>query len=141
MSEAKTDDTVKIHYTGKLDDGTVFDSSEKRDPIEFKIGEGNVIPGFENGIVGMVVGDKKTIKIVADEAYGPRHEGWPRQFDRNQLPKDYDPIVGNFVQIQGPEGEALQMMISEATDENITLDNHPLAGETLNFEVELIAIV
>ena len=130
---------VKIHYTGTLDDGTQFDSSAGRDPLEFEIGANMVIPGFENGVKEMEVGEKKTIKIPPEEAYGEKIDGMIMQFSRSDLPEGITPELGMMLQLQGPQGQAIPAKIVKLTDDEITLDaNHPLAGETLHFELELI---
>ena len=141
MAQAKSGDTVKVHYTGKLDDGTVFDSSRERDPIEFEIGAGQIIPGFENGIIGMKVSDTKSIVIPPEEAYGPRHPGWPKQVEKERMPENYTPRVGDLLQVQSQEGDYIRVMITEVTDNGVILDNHPLAGKALHFDVELMEIV
>jgi FKBP-type peptidyl-prolyl cis-trans isomerase 2 len=140
MAQAKEGDTVKVHYTGKLEDETVFDSSREREPLEFEIGSGKIIPGFESGVVGMEVGETKIIVIPPEEAYGPRHPGWPKQVTKERLPENYTPRVGDMLQVQSPEGENIRVMITNIADEGVTLDNHPLAGKALHFEVELMAI-
>jgi peptidylprolyl isomerase len=140
MAQAKSGDTIKVHYTGKLKDGAVFDSSRDREPLEFTLGGGQLIPGFENGVIGMAVGDTKTITIPPEEAYGPRHEGWPRTVKEDQLPKGFKPEVGSFLQVQQSENEVIRVMISNISDEGVVLDNHPLAGKELLFDVELVAI-
>lgn len=140
MAQAKDGDTIKVHYTGKLEDGTVFDSSRERDPLEFTLGGGQVIPGFENGIIGMAVGEAKTITIPPDEGYGQRHPGWPRSVKKEQLPSGFTPTVGNFLQVQQPDGSNIQVVIAHIGDDEVTLDNHPLAGQSLFFHVELMAI-
>ena len=133
---------VKIHYTGTLDDGTQFDSSVGRDPLEFEMGAGMVIPGFEKGVADMEVGDKKNIHIPAVEAYGERREELIMQFERSQLPDDLDPEVGMGLHMQGPQGQPIPVTVTEVGDESITIDaNHQLAGMNLNFELELVAIV
>lgn len=132
---------VKIHYTGTLDDGSQFDSSAGRDPLEFEIGAGMVIPGFEKGVQGMAVGEKKTIHIPAVEAYGERREEMVMQFERSQLPDGLEPTVGMGLQMQGPEGHPVLVTVTEVDEENITIDaNHQLAGQNLNFELELVEI-
>jgi peptidylprolyl isomerase len=134
--------TVKIHYTGMLDDGTQFDSSAGREPLEFEMGAGMVIPGFEQGVSDMAVGDKKTIHIPAAEAYGERREDLVMQFDRSQLPEDLKPEVGMGLQMQGPQGQPVPVTVTEVGDDNITIDaNHQLAGQNLNFDLELIEVV
>jgi FKBP-type peptidyl-prolyl cis-trans isomerase 2 len=140
MAQAKEGDTVKVHYTGKLDDGTVFDSSRERDPLEFKLGSGQVIPGFENGIVGMEEGGTKTVTIPPEEAYGAKHDGWPRQVKKDQLPEGLTPQVGTFLQVQQPDGSVIQVIIAQVNEDDVVLDNHPLAGQSLHFDVELVAI-
>ncbi|MBN2162078.1 MAG: peptidylprolyl isomerase [Pontiellaceae bacterium] len=133
---------VKIHYTGTLDDGTQFDSSVGRDPLEFEMGAGMVIPGFEKGVADMEVGGKKNIHIPAEEAYGERREELIMQFERSQLPDDLDPQVGMGLHMQGPQGQPIPVTVTEVGDESITIDaNHQLAGMNLNFELELVAIV
>jgi peptidylprolyl isomerase len=132
---------VKIHYTGTLDDGSQFDSSVGRDPLEFEIGAGMVIPGFEKGVKEMAVGEKKTIHIPADEAYGERREDMIIQFERSQLPEDLKPEVGMGLQMQGPQGQPVPVTVTAVDEESITIDaNHQLAGKNLNFELELVEI-
>jgi peptidylprolyl isomerase len=133
---------VKIHYTGTLDDGNQFDSSAGRDPLEFEMGAGMVIPGFETGVRDMAVGEKKTIHIPADEAYGERREDMVLTFGRDQLPEGLDPEVGMSLQMQGPQGQPVPVRVAAVEEASVTIDaNHPLAGENLNFELELIEIV
>lgn len=142
MSAAKSGDTVHIHYTGKLEDGTQFDSSEGRDPLEFALGGGQVIPGFDSAVEGMAVGDKKSVTIQPEEAYGPRHDQLIQDVPRNQLPDDMTPAVGMELQAQNETGEVMRFSITAVADETITVDgNHPLAGEALNFDIELVAII
>jgi peptidylprolyl isomerase len=141
MGQAKINDRVKVHYTGSLKDGTVFDSSAKRDPLEFTIGQGMVIPGFENGIIGMEVGDTKEITIPPDQAYGERKEDLVGVVDRTRLPENVNPEIGMVLQARSPEGETVNVMVTEVTDAGVTLDmNHPLAGKELVFEVNLIEV-
>ena len=133
---------VKIHYTGTLDDGSQFDSSAGRDPLEFEMGTGMVIPGFEKGVEGMEIGEKKTIHIPAEEAYGERREDMIMQFERSQLPEGLEPAVGMGLQMQGPEGQPVPVTVTAMDEENITIDaNHQLAGQNLNFELELVEVV
>jgi len=133
---------VKIHYTGTLGDGTQFDSSAGRDPLEFEMGAGMVIPGFETGVKDMAVGEKKTIHIPAAEAYGEKREEMVMEFERSKLPEELDPAVGMGLQMQGPQGQPIPVQITAVGEETITLDaNHPLAGQDLNFELELVALV
>jgi peptidylprolyl isomerase len=141
MSQAKTGDTVKIHYTGKLDDGTQFDSSAGRDPLEFELGGGQVIPGFDTAVEGMAVGESKSVRIEPEQAYGPRHDQLLQQVPRGQLPDDLTPEVGMALQSQSPDGQVMMLMVAAVDEENITVDaNHPLAGQALNFDIELVSI-
>lgn len=142
MTEAKSGDTVRIHYTGTLDDGTQFDSSAGRDPLEFALGGGQVIPGFDSAVDGMAVGESKTVTIPAEEAYGQRHEQLVQQVSRSALPDDIEPAVGMQLQSQSPEGQVMMLVVTEVEDESITVDaNHPLAGQALTFDIELVEIV
>lgn len=141
MTQAKTGDTVSVHYTGKLDDGTVFDSSEGGSPLEFAIGSGNVIPGFEQAVIGMSPGDSKTTTIVSDEAYGPYYEERVLVVERQQIPPDLPVDVGAQLQIQQQGGMVIPVVITDVTEAEVTLDaNHPLAGEDLTFEIRLVSI-
>ena len=142
MNKAKSGDKVRIHYTGKLDDGTQFDSSAGREPLEFDLGGGGVIPGFDSAVDGMAVGESKSVKIESEQAYGPRHEELIQDVPKSDLPDDVELSVGLQLQAQSPEGQAMRFMIAAITEEVITLDgNHPLAGQTLNFDIELVEIV
>ncbi len=141
MSQAKSGDTVKIHYTGTLDDGTQFDSSAGRDPLEFQLGGGQVIPGFDQAVEGMTVGDNKTVRIEPDEAYGQRHEQLVQEVPRTALPDDLTPEVGMALQASDPDGQISHFVVTAVSDDTLTLDaNHPLAGQTLNFSLELVSI-
>lgn len=141
MTQAKTGDSVSIHYTGKLEDGTVFDSSRDRDPLEFAIGNGEVIPGFEAAVVGMAPGDAKTEVIASDNAYGPHREEMVMVVERRQIPEDIPLDIGIQLQLQGPQGQMVPVMVTDVSEADVTLDaNHPLAGETLIFDIELMAI-
>jgi peptidylprolyl isomerase len=142
MSNAKSGDTVKIHYTGTLDDGSQFDSSAGRDPLEFEVGSGQVIPGFDKAVEGMAVGDSKNVRIEPGDAYGQRHEQLVQEVDRSLLPDDLDPREGMTLQSSGPEGQTMQLMVTAVAEETITVDaNHPLAGQALSFDIELVEIV
>ena len=142
MAQAKNGDTVKIHYTGKLEDGTVFDSSDGRDPLEFTLGEGQVIPGFEEAVLGMTANDSKTMTIPSDNAYGPRREEMVVEVDRDQFPPDVAPEVGQQLQMQRPDGQKMVVAVAEVSESTVTLDaNHPLAGKDLTFEIKLVEIV
>ena len=141
MSQAKDGDTVKVHYTGSLGDGTVFDSSSGSDPLEFTLGEGNVIPGFEKAIQGMAVGDQKTAEIPSDDAYGPRRDELVMEVPRTQLPEGMDPKPGEQLRMQTPDGQAVPVVVAETSEEAVRIDaNHPLAGEDLTFEIQLVEI-
>lgn len=138
MSKAKKGDTVKVHYTGKLDDGTVFDSSESREPLEFRIGEGQVIAGFEDAVVGMGTGDSTTVTIPADMAYGPHREEMVVVVDRDRLPADREPKKGDLWQIHRDNDEPIVVLIADVSDGKVTLDaNHPLAGKDLIFDIRI----
>ena len=142
MTQAKSGDTVRIHYTGTLADGTQFDSSAGRDPLEFSLGAGHVIPGFDSAVDGMNVGESKTVTIEPDQAYGQRHDQLVQQVSRSALPDDMEPAVGMHLQSQSPEGQVMDLVVTEVDDETITVDaNHPLSGHALTFEIELVEIV
>jgi FKBP-type peptidyl-prolyl cis-trans isomerase 2 len=139
--QAQQGDTVIVHYTGKLDDGEVFDSSRDRDPLEFQVGGGQVIPGFDRAVSGLEVGESREVRLEPDEAYGAPREDLIVEVDRSQFPTDAEPQPGQQVQVQVAPGQNRIATIREIEDEAITLDlNHPLAGRALNFEVELVEI-
>lgn len=141
MGQVKEGDAVSVHYTGKLPDGTVFDSSREREPLQVKVGAGEVIPGFEQGLVGMEVGDNKTVTLTPDEAYGYRREDLIVDVDANQFPENIKPRIGQRLQVRQPDGSLVNVQITGIEDGTVTLDaNHPLAGETLIFDIELVAI-
>ena len=141
MTAAKTGDSVKIHYTGSLEDGTTFDSSAGRDPLEFTLGSGQVIVGFDEAVTGMKTGETKNVTISADKAYGERNEEMVITAPRDQVPKDINPEVGQQLQMAGPDNQPIVVLITEVTDEHILLDaNPPLAGKDLVFDIELVAI-
>ena len=141
MAKVKDGDTVTVHYTGKLESGEVFDSSLERDPIAFTIGAKNVIAGFENGVMDMEVGDKKTIKIEPDDGYGPRKEELVINVEKKDLSSDVQLSVGQQLKIQNPNGPDLNVLVIEEDEEKVVLDaNHPLAGRVLFFDVELMDI-
>ena len=141
MKASQKDDIVKVHYTGKLDSGQVFDTSSNREPLEFKIGEGKLIPGFENGVIGMNLNDSKTVKIPFAEAYGEKKSELMIEVDRKQLPEELKPEVGMELVSKSQEGQEQIVKIAEVKDETIIVDaNHPLAGENLTFEIELVEI-
>jgi peptidylprolyl isomerase len=142
MTQAKPGDTVTVHYTGKLEDGTVFDSSVGRDPLQFSIGSGNIIAGFEQAVIGMSPGESKTETIVSEQAYGPYYEEMVLVVDRQQMPTEMAIQIGQQLQIRQPSGQTIPVVITDVSDGEVTLDaNHPLAGENLTFEIELVAIV
>jgi peptidylprolyl isomerase len=141
MTQAKQGNKVKVDYTGKLKDGSVFDSSASREPLEFMIGGGQVIPDFEDAVVGMNPGDSKTIEIPAEKAYGPRHEDLVIAVDREQFPPDINPELGDQLQISQPDGRASVVTVTDINDSSVTLDaNHPLAGEDLTFDIQLVEV-
>jgi len=141
MKASQKDDIVKVHYTGKLDNGQVFDTSSNREPLEFKIGEGKLIPGFENGVIGMNLNDSKTVKIPFAEAYGEKKPELMIEVDRKQLPEELKPEVGMELVSKSQEGQEQIVKIAEVKDETVVVDaNHPLAGENLTFEIELVEI-
>jgi peptidylprolyl isomerase len=141
MGQAQEGDTVKVHYTGKLDNGMVFDSSQDREPLEFKIGAGQVIPGFEKGIIGMEVGQSKTVKLPPEEAYGPQREELIAEVKKADIPENIKPSVGQRLSLRQPDGNTVNVTISDVNEESITLDaNHSLAGKTLIFDIELVEI-
>ena len=140
-AQAKNGDTVQVNYTGKLADGTVFDSSVGREPLEFKLGAGQVVPGFEKAVSGMKVGEKKTVTIPADEAYGPYHPERAAEIPRTQLVGVDNPQVGQQLQSKRDDGSIVVVIVTKVTDTTVTLDgNHPLAGQDLTFEIELVKI-
>lgn len=141
MAAASEGDTVLIHYTGRLDDGTVFDSSENRDPLEFTLGEGKVIPGFESAVRGMEEGESKTTTIESDDAYGDRRDDLVLSVPVEQLPEDLDPEEGQRLQMRAGDGETFQVVVTDVGDQAVEVDaNHPLAGKDLTFEIELVEI-
>jgi peptidylprolyl isomerase len=142
MIQAKSGDTVKVHYVGRMDDGTEFDSSRDDDPLEFTIGDGEVITGFENAVIGMSPGDVKTVTIPVDDAYGQYNDEVVAIAERDQFPEDAELEIGQQYEMRNDTGESVVMTIVDVTDTQITLDgNHPLAGEDLTFEIELLEIV
>jgi len=141
MVQAKQGDTVKVHYTGKLEDGTVFDSSVNREPLEFSIGTGSLIPGFEKAVIGMAPGESKTERIEAEQAYGQHREDMVLVVDRQQMPEDMQVGVGQQLQIRQQTGQTIPVVVTDVSDAQITLDaNHPLAGEDLTFDIQLLEI-
>jgi len=142
MAQASNGATVKVHYTGKLADGTIFDSSRDRDPLEFKLGEKQLIQGFEDAILGMNVGDSKTVVIPAEKGYGQYHEEMKAEIEKSQFPDNIALEIGQRIQLKQEEGQIVAVTITDVTDTMVTLDaNHPLAGKELTFEMELIEIM
>lgn len=138
MTQAKSGDTVKIHYKGTLNDGTVFDSSEGRDPLEFTIGEGNIIPGVEEAVVGMEPEETKTETIGPDKAYGDYRSEMVIDVDKSQFPENIDPEVGQQLELKQQDGQTVVVTVTEVNDDQVKLDaNHPLAGKDLTFEIQL----
>ena len=141
MTLAKHGDTVQVHYTGSLADGTVFDSSRERQPLEFTLGEGQVIPGFDQAVLGMQHGESKQVVILADDAYGQYQDDMVFEVDREQLPPNFTPTLGEQYQIQQGDGTPMVVTVSEISPDAVTLDaNHPLAGYDLTFDLELVGI-
>ena len=142
MTEAKAGDTVRIHYTRTLDDGSTFDSSRQREPLEFTLGSGQVIPGFDDAVTGMAVGETQTATIPAERAYGPVHENARQEFPRSKIPDSIPLEIGTRLQVSTAEGQPITVHVAEVTEETVLLDaNHPLAGKDLTFEIELVEIV
>jgi peptidylprolyl isomerase len=142
MTQAQVGDMVKVHYTGRLTDGTTFDTSVERDPLEFTLGEGELIAGFEQAVLGMAAGESKTTTIPADQAYGPHHAERVIDVERHHLPSDLQPEIGQQLQMTRPDGTTLSVMITTVTETQVTLDaNHPLAGQDLIFDITLVEIV
>ncbi len=140
MMAAKSGDHVKVHYTGKLEDGSVFDSSANREPLEFTIGEQEVIPGFESAVVGMSPGQSKTQTIPVDQAYGPRRDEMVITLDRKEVPREIQLQVGQRLRMH-QEGRDIIVTVTGITEQDVTLDaNHPLAGRNLVFDIELVQI-
>lgn len=141
MAAAKAGDTVRVHYTGTLDDGQVFDSSRGQEPLEFTLGEGQVIAGFDDAVTGMAVGDEKTVTIPVDEAYGEHRQELVMRLPREQLPPDLHPEVGQQLHMSNGE-DVVTVTVREVADAHIVLDaNHPLAGQDLTFALTLVEIV
>ena len=138
---ASDGDTVRVHYTGTLEDGTTFDTSVGREPLEFTLGEGKMIPGFEKAVYGLTVGKSKTVTIPAEEAYGPHRDDLVIVVEREQLPADLDPKVDQQLQMQQTDGRTAVVIVTDVSETTITVDaNHPLAGKDLTFEIELVEI-
>lgn len=142
MAQAKDGDVVRVHYTGTLDDETQFDSSVGRDPLEFTVGAGMVIPGFDEMVRGMEPGDSRTTRIPADQAYGESREEMKLTLTRGQLPPEFKPEIGQQIHLEGHDGQPVPARVVESDESGIVVDaNHELAGEALTFEIELVEIV
>jgi peptidylprolyl isomerase len=142
MSAVQFGDNVKVHYTGTLSDGQMFDTSDGSEPLAFTVGAGQVIPGFDQALLGMQIYETKNITIPPGEAYGEREEGLVQQLRRDQFRLgDFEPEIGMAIEMRTPDGQGIPMVITELTDATVTLDaNHPLAGETLHFALTLVEI-
>jgi peptidylprolyl isomerase len=142
MRQATTGDTLRVHYTGTLADGTEFDSSTSRDPLVVTIGEGQVIPGFEDALVGMAEGESKSVTLPPEDAYGPHHDQLVHTVERTRIPETIDLEVGTVLQAADPSGNQLRLQVVEFSDDTVTLDaNHPLAGKALTFDLQLVGFV
>lgn len=141
MTKAKKGDIVKVHYTGKFEDGTVFHSTTEKDPLKFTIGGNQVLPGFEQAVVGMNPGESKTAKLTADEGFGPRRNDMIVQVERERFPKHTEPKVGQQYQVPQADGQNSLVTIIDVSEKHVTLDgNHPLAGKDLVFDIQLVEI-
>ncbi|WP_116653182.1 FKBP-type peptidyl-prolyl cis-trans isomerase [Pelagibacterium sediminicola] len=142
MTQAKHGDTVRIHYTGRLTDGTQFDSSQGREPLEFQLGSGQIIKGLDAQVQGMAVGDSATVSIPADDAYGPHRPEAVQTVPRDRIPPSIDLSIGARLQATGGDGQPMQLTVVGVDDAEVTVDaNHPLAGKDLVFDVELVEVV
>tara|TARA_R110000787_G_scaffold32138_6_gene84933 strand:- start:6533 stop:6979 length:447 start_codon:yes stop_codon:yes gene_type:complete len=141
MIQVKENNTVKVNYTGKLTDGVVFDSSEGREPIEFTLGKGELIPGFEKGLINMKLNEKKTITVSKEEAYGEINNNLMQEVNRAELPEGITPEVGMGLVSKTPDGQEMNLRVTEVREETIVIDgNHPLAGKDLIFDIEVLEI-
>lgn len=142
MTEVKTGDTVRIHYTGTLADGSVFDSSRGGDPLEFTVGSGQIIPGLDQALPGMSVGEEKTVAVPCDEAYGAHDPNGRQSIPRDQVPEHIPLEIGTALQMKLPDGRSMAVTVAEVSDAEVVLDaNHPLAGKDLTFDIEMVEIV
>lgn len=141
MSQVKENNTVKVNYTGKLSDGQVFDTSEGKEPMEFTLGQGQLITGFEKGLIDMKLNEKKTITISKEDAYGEINNDLIQEVEKTQLPQDMTPEVGMGLVSKTPDGQEMNLLVVEVREESIVIDgNHPLAGKELIFDLEVVAI-
>ena len=142
MAQAKQGDTVNVHYTGKLDDDTVFDTSQGHDPLQFTIGIDSLIPAFAEIVIGMNPGESRTIRIPADEAYGPYHEEMVVMIDRQRFPDNLNPEIGQELEVHQSDGQIVPVLVTDVSESSVTLDgNHPLAGKDLTFDIQLVEIL
>jgi FKBP-type peptidyl-prolyl cis-trans isomerase 2 len=141
LSKVKDGDTVKVHYTGTLENGEIFDSSENREPLEFTLGQGQLIPGFEKAVAGLEIGESTTVDIPSADAYGEVREDLIISVPKDQLPDDVEPQIGMQLQVNQPNGQPVPVRITAIGEEDLTLDaNHPLAGQDLTFKIELVEV-
>lgn len=141
MQQVKNGDTVRVHYHGRLTDGTTFDTSEGRDPLEFEVGKGMVIKGFDDALVDMAIGEKKTVNIPVDHAYGQRNNDMMMEYPKAEFPDDMTPEVGQELQMSDNSGNVFPVKIAEVNENTVLLDaNHPLAGKDLIFDIEVVSI-
>ncbi|MBW2966735.1 peptidylprolyl isomerase [Candidatus Woesearchaeota archaeon] len=141
MSKIKKGDKIKVDYTGTLEDGSVFDTSEGKQPLEFTVGEGKIIKGFDNAVIGMEKGQEKQVKIESKDAYGGPNPGMIKKIPRDKLPPNPEPKPGMILALKTPDGNQFPARIREVNDKEITIDlNHPLAGKTLNFKIKIVDV-
>ena len=141
INQIKENNTVKVHYTGKLPDGQIFDSSVGKEPLEFTLGKGQIIPGFEKGLIDMKVDEKKTITIAKEEAYGEVNEALKQEVNKSELPQDIEPAVGMGLVSRSPDGQEMNLVVVEVKEDSVIIDgNHPLAGKDLIFDLEVVEI-
>lgn len=142
MKKVQEGDEIKVHYTGKLEDGTVFDTSKEREPLQFKVGSGQMIKGFDEAVRGMEVGEAKTAKLSSEEAYGERNDQMIVTLTKDKFPEDIKPEVGQQLSMQSQEGQPIPVVVTDIENDEVTLDaNHPLAGKDLVFEIEVVDVV
>ena len=142
MAQAREGDTVKIHYTGRLDDGTVFDSSYEREPLQFTIGDEEVIEDFEQAAIGLNPGESKSIRIPADRAYGPHRDELLIEIEAERMPSHLSPFVGQMLQLRDEDGGVVPVTVSGVSESSVTLDaNHPLAGQDLSFDIQMVEVL
>jgi len=142
MTQAKEDDTVRVHYTVKLDKDTIVGSTKDQEPLQFTLGKGQVLPGFEQAVVGMNSGESKTVLVTADQAFGPYLDEMVVVVDRGRLPEGINPKEGNRIQLQSRSGETVTVTVMDVSESTVTIDgNHPLAGKDLIFDIEFIEVV